>query len=59
MLVGSSLTGLELMERVHQRSSSREAFFHASTIGWLLSALQWRILKNEYDDEAEIVRKSC
>ena len=46
------------MERVHQRSGSREAFFRASTFGWLPSALQWRILKNEHDDEAEIVRKS-
>ena len=60
MLVGSSLTGLELMDRVHERSSSRDAFFRASTFGWLPSALQGRILKNEHDDdEAEIVRKSC
>ena len=59
MLVGSSLTGLELMKRVHQRSSSRAAFFRASTFGWLPSTVQWRKLKNEHDDEAEIVRKSC
>ena len=59
MLVGSSLTGLELMDRVHERSSSREAFFRASTFGWLPSALQGRRLKNEHDDETEIVRKSC
>ena len=47
------------MDRVHQRSSSREAFFRTSTFGWLPSALQGCILKNEHDDEAEIVRKSC